>query len=146
MYLEERVPQYLEELKEKYHCEDLDFSQVFKNKKKIMHKSASRQIIKECNEQIDLDFIKESNLLENIEDVDVHTFLEDEDTEVTHRYQEEKRDLFNLDPFAMAKESVRGCVVMATNPKLGCLEVYSQKGENFTTQTKKLGSFCTFDA
>lgn len=47
---------------------------MYKNKKKIMHKSAARKIIKECNEQIDLDFIKESNLLENIEDVDVHTF------------------------------------------------------------------------
>ena len=34
MYLEERVPLYLEELEEKYYCDDLDFSQVYKNKKK----------------------------------------------------------------------------------------------------------------
>ena len=125
MYLEERVPLYLEELEEKYYCDDLDFSQVYKNKKKIMHKSAARKIIKECNEQIDLDFIKESNLLENIEDVDVHTFLEDEETEVVHDYQV-KHELYNLDAVTMAKKSVEGCVVMATNPKLGILAFTNQ--------------------
>ena len=126
MYLEERVPLYLEELKNKYFCSELDFSQVFKNKKKIMHKSASRQIIKECNEQIDLDFIKESNLLENIEDVDVHTFLEDEETEIVHDYQMKHESMGKLDPATMTKKCVEGCVVMATNPKLGVLAFTTQ--------------------
>lgn len=120
MFLEERVPQYLQEIKEKYYCDDLDFSEINKNKKVVMRKGGGKKFIRELNEQIDLDFIKESNLLEDVQDVDVSAFLEDEDTEVTHYYQE-KRDLFNLDPVAMAKESVRGCVVMATNPKLGIL-------------------------
>ena len=71
MYLEERVPQQLEELKEKYHCDDLDFSEINKNKKYVMSKGGGKKFISERNEQIDLDFIKESNLIENIEDVDV---------------------------------------------------------------------------
>lgn len=125
MYLEERVPRYLEEIKEKYHCDDLDFSEINKNKKYVMSKGGGNKIIRELNEQIDLDFIKESNLLENVEDVDVKAFLEDEETEIVHDYQQ-KHELFNLDPVTMAKESVRGCVVMATNPKLGILAFTNQ--------------------
>lgn len=34
MYLEERVPLYLEELEEKYYCDDLDFHKCIKTKRK----------------------------------------------------------------------------------------------------------------
>ncbi len=125
MYLEERVPQYLEELKEKYHCDDLDFSEINKNKKYVMSKGGGKKFISELNEQIDLDFIKESNLIENIEDVDVNAFLEDEGTEVVHDYQR-KHESYNLDSVTLAKKSVEGCVVMATNPKLGILAFTTQ--------------------
>ena len=125
MDLEERVPQYLEELKQKYHCGDLDFSEVYKNRSKIWHSSNAKKIVKELNEQIDLDFIKESNLLEDVKDVDVHAFLEDEGIEVTHNYKN-RHELFNLDPIEMAKQSVASCVVVATNPQLGILAFTSQ--------------------
>lgn len=125
MYLEERIPQYLDELKTKYHCDDLDFSEVYKNRSKIWHSSGAKKVVKELNEQIDLDFIKESNLLEDVEDVDVHAFLEDGDTEVIHSFGDTQHEN-KIDPIELAKQSVAGCLVMATNPKLGILAFTSQ--------------------
>lgn len=125
MFLEERVEQYAQDIKNKYHCEDIDFSDVNKNRKKIMHKGGSKKIVKDLNERIDLDFIKESDLIEGVEDVDVTAFLEDENTEIVHS-SKKKKALNNLDPVTMARESVRGCVVLATNPKLGILSFTNQ--------------------
>lgn len=140
MYLEERVPEYLEELKTKYFCNesDLDFATINKNKKKIMHKSGGKRISKEMNEYIDLDYIKngvlideqeatnlefvrESNLIEGIEDAETVAFLEDHETQISHQYQQEQTHA-DLNPKEMAKMSVAGCAVLATNPKLGVMK------------------------
>lgn len=140
MYLEERVPEYLEDLKTKYFCDesDLDFATINKNKKKIMRKGGGKRISKEMNEYIDLDYIKkdglideqeetnlefarESNLIEGIEDIETVAFLEDDETEISHQYQQ-KQTHADLIPKEMAKMSVMGCVVLATNPRLGVMK------------------------
>lgn len=141
MFLEERVPQYVEELKQKYFCDegDLDYATINKNKKKIMSKGGARKIVKEMNEQIDLDYIKkssrlvevedetnlefvrESNMIEDVEDIETTAFLEDDETEIEHNYSQ--REVYhNLNPKESAKRAVMGCVITATNPKMGVLK------------------------
>ncbi len=141
MFLEERVPAYIDELKQKYFCDesDLDFATINKNKKLILRKSGGKKISKEMNEQIDLDylkkssllvevedetnmeFVRESNLIEDVEDIETKAFLEDEDTKIEHIYPQ-KQVYHNLDTKESAKRAVAGCVIMATNPKMGVMK------------------------
>lgn len=118
MYLEERIPTYIEEIKTFYHCDEMDMSEVYANRGKIWHMNCAKKVVKKLNEQIDLDFIKESNLLENVKDVDVDAFLGDEDTKIYHNGEE------GVLPAISDGERMiplLSSVVVAYNPSLGVL-------------------------
>lgn len=141
MLLEERVPQYVEDIKQKYSCDEseLNYPTINKNKKQILHNKWGKKIYVEMNELVDLDYLKsenliadvdeeiqtdfarESNEIEDIKDIDTMAFLEDDETTIDHTY--ENRGVHNnLSPRELAMAMVAGCAVTATNPKMGVLK------------------------